>query len=58
MPDQRFEYRTEKVVWGEFEEKAEGCFNHLAEDGWQLKESAQVNSHTTYYIFERPVADT
>ena len=53
--DQRYEYKTVKIVWGEFEEKAEETFNKLAKDGWELKASSQVNSHTTYYIFERPV---
>ena len=53
--DQRYEYKTVKIVWGEFEEKAESTFNEMAEEGWRLKDSAQVNSHTTYYIFERPV---
>jgi hypothetical protein len=53
--DQRYEYKTVKIVWGEFEEKAEEKFNEMAKDGWELKGSSQVNSHTTYYIFERPV---
>lgn len=53
--DQRFEYRTLKITWGEFEDDAEDRFNEMAADGWELKDSAQVNSHTTYYIFERPV---
>ncbi|AYM00266.1 DUF4177 domain protein [Halobacterium phage phiH] len=53
--DQRFEYTTVKIVWGDFEDEAEDKFNEMAEDGWQLVETAEVNSHTGYYIFERPV---
>lgn len=56
MPqDQRYEYTTLKVEWGRFEDDAEGEFNELAEDGWQLIESAALSGSTTYYIFERPV---
>lgn len=53
--DQRYEYATEKVVWGDFEEKAEEMMNEMAEDGWRLVETAHLSGDTTYYIFERPV---
>jgi hypothetical protein len=53
--DQRFEYRTVKIVWGDFEDEAEDKFNEMAEDGWQLIETAMLSGDSTYYIFERPV---
>lgn len=55
MPhEQRFEYHIEKIEWTAFEDVAQDRFDELAEDGWELAESAQVSSHTTYYIFQRP----
>jgi len=53
--DQRYEYATVKITWGDFEEEGEDQINQMAEKGWQLVETTVVNSHTTFYIFERPV---
>jgi len=53
--DQQYEYKTLKVEWGRFEDDAEREFNELAQEGWQLIESAALSGSTTYYIFERPV---
>jgi len=54
---QRFEYTTLKVSWNDFEEEAEEKINALAQDGWQLIETAGLSGNTTYYLFERPVEE-
>lgn len=53
--DQRFEYTTVKIKALDFGDEGEEKLNNLAEDGWELKEKAEVSGNTTYYIFERPV---
>ena len=53
--DQRFEYRSVNINVLEFDEVGDEKINELASEGWQLKEKAEMDGNTVYFIFERPV---
>lgn len=53
--DQRFEYRSVNINVLEFDEVGDERINELASEGWQLKEKAEMDGNTVYFIFERPV---
>lgn len=55
MPqDQRFEYCTISNNSRSFEQ-LEKRLNALAEEGWQLEETAESGGRTVEFILERPV---
>jgi hypothetical protein len=46
-----------KLYYLDYDDEGDELLDSAAEDGWQLKETVEIDGSTSYLIFERPVKE-